>query len=276
MTATDAPRPRPPAPRLTPERVRTMQFTRTPLGRRGLAEEEVQQFLQRVAEDIASRDADDASMRATISHYKSTLAHWQSEHGDYRDEAAMQRPTIEAVNILSRAQQEADSYVAQTQAYCRRIAVDARQHAQEILAEAQYQAEEAAQRAVEEYQAAAAARAAADTDTGDNPQSLELEDLERRLVWVRTFLASLETVEAQLRSTREALSFEVDRIDTATSTDPATSGPATRAPTTPPPASASRSGSKPAHGPPPPPPGNPGSAIPTATPTPSAFAPHPD
>jgi len=275
MTATDAPRPRPPAPRLTPERVRTMQFTRTPLGRRGLAEEEVQQFLQRVAEDIAGRDADDASMRATISHYKSTLAHWQSEHGDYRDEAAMQRPTIEAVNILSRAQQEADSYVAQTQAYCRRIAVDARQHAQEILAEAQYQAEEAAQRAVEEYQAAAAARAVAETDTGDNPQSPELEDLERRLVWVRTFLASLETVEAQLRSTREALSFEVDRIDTAASTDPATSGPATRAPTTPPPASTSRSGSKPAHGPPPPP-GNPGSAIPTATPTRSAFAPHPD
>src|SRR4029453_5749387 len=140
MTATDAPRPRPPAPRLTPERVRTMQFTRTPLGRRGLAEEEVQQFVQRVAEDIASRAADDASMRATISHYKSTLAHWQSEHGDYRDEAAMQRPTIEAVNILPRAQQEAASHVAQTQANCPRLAVAARQHAQEILAEAQYQA----------------------------------------------------------------------------------------------------------------------------------------
>jgi len=257
MTVADASRPRPPAPRLTPERVRTMQFSRTPIGRRGLAEEEVAQFLQRVAEDIAMRDADDAASRATIAHYKNTLAHWQSEHGDYRDEAlaaaAAQRPTIEAVNILSRAQQEADSYVAQTQAYCRRIAVDARQHAEQIVSEAQARAEEAADRAVAEYemrQAAAAAAAvvnasdhgtAADgagatatatavgaapvttavraeavmgaADAQPHPYQLELEEIERRIVWARTFLASLANVETQLRTAREALSFEFERLD---------------------------------------------------------------
>ncbi len=258
MTAADAPRPRPPAPRLTPERVRTMQFSRTPIGRRGLAEDEVAQFLQRVAEDIATRDADDAAARATIAHYKNTLAHWQSEHGDYRDET--QRPTIEAVNILSRAQQEADSYVAQTQAYCRRIAVDARQHAEQIVSEAQARAEEAADRAVADYERRQAAAAAAHTnananssgtpgatatatavDTGRStdavggrdtgPYAFELEEIERRLVWARTFLASLANVEAQLRTAREALSFEFERLDATTHHDP----PTTRPPPGPPP-----------------------------------------
>jgi DivIVA domain-containing protein len=193
-----------PGPRLTPERVRTTQFTRSPIGRRGFSEEEVQIFLQRVAEDIAARDADDASMRATISHYQRTLAQWQAERTDHRGEdplAQTRRPTVEAINILSRAQQEADSYVAQTQAYCRRLAVDARQHAEQILTEAQARAEEAAGQAVEEYRRRAG-----------NDHSPEFEELERRLVWARTFLASLEAVETQLRTAREALSFEFDRL----------------------------------------------------------------
>ena len=31
-------------------------------------------------------------------------------------------------------------------------------------------------------------------------------------MWARTFLASLETVEAQLRTAREALTYEFDRM----------------------------------------------------------------
>jgi DivIVA domain-containing protein len=203
-SAAEAPQRQSSGPRLTPERVRTTQFTRSPIGRRGFSEEDVQLFLQRVAEDIAARDADDASMRATISHYQRTLAQWQSERSEPRGEdplAQTRRPTVEAINILSRAQQEADSYVAQTQAYCRRLAVDARQHAERILAEAQAKAEEAAGLAVEEYRRRAG-----------NDHAPEFEELERRLVWARTFLASLESVETQLRTAREALTFEFDRL----------------------------------------------------------------
>ena len=41
---------------------------------------------------------------------------------------------------------------------------------------------------------------------------VELEDLERRLTWARTFLSSLENVETQLRTAREALSYEFERL----------------------------------------------------------------
>lgn len=195
-----------PVQRLTPDRVRSTRFTRTPLGRRGLAEDEVRAFLQRLADDIAARDAAEASLRAKVSHYKNTLVQWQREHSETRaDELAGVDPTpnatVEAVNILSRAQQEADAYVAQTQEYCRRLAADARDHAQSVLDDATAAADAAAEQAVAELRAS--------TGAGHLP---ELEDLERRLAWARTFLASLESVETQLRTAREALTYEFEKL----------------------------------------------------------------
>lgn len=195
-----------PVQRLTPDRVRSTRFTRTPLGRRGLAEDEVRAFLQRIADDIAARDAAEASLRAKVSHYKNTLVQWQREHSEARaDElggpALTPNPTVEAVNILSRAQQEADAYVAQTQEYCRRLAADARDHAQKVLDDATATADAAAEQAVVDLRAANGAH-----------HSPELEDLERRVAWARTFLASLESVETQLRTAREALSYEFEKL----------------------------------------------------------------
>lgn len=195
------------AQRLTPDRVRSMRFSRTPVGRRGFSEEEVRQFLQRVADDIAARDASEASLRAKVSHYKNSLIQWQREHSEARNDELAESPpspglpSVETVNILSRAQQEADAYVAQTQEYCRRLADDARDHAHAIVTDAKRRADAAADDAVSGYRAQA----------GD-AYTAELEELERRLAWARTFLASLETVETQLRATRQALTYEVDRI----------------------------------------------------------------
>jgi DivIVA domain-containing protein len=215
-----------PAPRLTPDRVRSMQFSRTPIGRRGVSEEEVRAFVTRVAEDIAARDASEASLRATIAHYKNTIAHWQTDESGSRPlEMPAHQPTVDAVNILSRAQQEADTYVAQTQEYCRRLALDARRHAEEIIDDARARAEEAAAEAEAAYRAAAAG-AANGADVG-----VDLQELEHRLVWARTFIASLETVEAQLRTAREALSYEFDRMPTLP-----TSSSFRQAPPPPPPA----------------------------------------
>jgi hypothetical protein len=90
--------------------------------------------------------------------------------------------------------------VAQAQEYCRRLASDARDHAQDIVSEAQALAEATAR----EH------RPPFDGNYG------ELEELEHRLVWARTFLASLETVEAQLRTAREALAYELDRMRSPT------------------------------------------------------------
>ncbi len=197
--------------RLTPDRVRSMQFSRTPVGRRGLSEDEVRRFLHRVADDIAARDASEASLRAKVSHFKNSLIQWQREHSEARSEELLGsppspgQPSVESVNILSRAQQEADAYVAQTQEYCRRLADDAREHAHAIITEAKQRADAAADVAVRGYR-----EQAGDTYTA------ELEDLERRFAWARTFLASLETVETQLRATRQALTYEVDRIASPT------------------------------------------------------------
>ena len=193
--------------RLTPDRVRSMQFSRTPIGRRGLAEDEVAAFLQRVADEIATRDAAETSLRAKTTHYKNTLVQWQREQSESRTEDVNGRApdsataTVEAVNILSRAQQEADAYVAQTQEYCRRLAAEAHEHAQSVLDDATDRADAAAEQAVIELRAR----------EGEN-HSPELEDLERRLAWARTFLASLESVETQLRTAREALSYEFDKL----------------------------------------------------------------
>jgi DivIVA domain-containing protein len=193
--------------RLTPDRVRSMQFSRTPIGRRGLAEDEVAAFLQRVADEIATRDAAETSLRAKVSHYKNSLVQWQREQSESRAEDVNGRgpetasATVEAVNLLSRAQQEADAYVAQTQEYCRRLAAEAHEHAQSVLDEATARADAAAEEAVIELRA---------RDGVDH--SPELEDLERRLAWAKTFLASLESVETQLRTAREALSYEFGKL----------------------------------------------------------------
>lgn len=191
--------------RLTPERVRSIRFGRTPIGRRGLNEDEVAQFQERVAAELAERDAAEAALRAKIEHYKRSLIQWQREHsGDPYGEQATggqvaTRPTVEAVNILSRAQQEADAYIAQTQQYCRQLADEAQAHAEQLLAEARTQAE---QLLAEPMRLAKDAASANITD---------LADLERRLTWARSFIASLEAVEAQLRTAREALAYEFDR-----------------------------------------------------------------
>jgi DivIVA domain-containing protein len=208
MTDASDEQPRRPVQRLVPERVRATRFSRTPIGRRGLNEEEVVQFLLRVADDIAARDAAEASLRAKVAHYKNTLIQWQREQLEIRPEDGQPAPpppapvpTVAAVNLLSQAQQQADAYIAQTQEYCRRLAADAHDHSQEILSEAAAQAEIAAQSAAQAYGA-----------PNGSGWSVELEELDRRLAWAKTFLATLGSVEAQLRTAREALSYEFDKL----------------------------------------------------------------
>ncbi|HKE72997.1 MAG TPA: DivIVA domain-containing protein, partial [Acidimicrobiales bacterium] len=124
------PRPRPRAGilRLTPDRIRDAEFPRTPLGRRGLDEEDVRSFLQQIAEEVATRDAADAAARATIDHYKHALARWQAERSD--EAASPPDPQTEAIDVLTKAQREAEAYVAEAREYGRRLLDDARTRAQ--------------------------------------------------------------------------------------------------------------------------------------------------
>ncbi|MBX6385062.1 MAG: DivIVA domain-containing protein [Microbispora sp.] len=187
---------------LTPDRVRKQEFTRTSLGRRGYSEDEVRAFLYRVADDMAASDKEKADLRAYIDRMKQ----WYKEHGLNPEQAtASQTPNVDAINILSRAQQTADAQIAEAEEYARRIVMQARQQYEELLMEAQRQAEEAARRAEE-----AASQAVGAYRGGENgPQSEVVEELERRIAYLRTFA---DVTQVQLRAVLEGLAQELDKL----------------------------------------------------------------
>jgi vacuolar-type H+-ATPase subunit H len=186
---------------LSPDRVRTWQFSRTAIGRRGCNEEEVRLFLSRVAEELAAGDAEKAALRAEVRRLRNYYRD-RNIDVDARPDVHEGGPSIAAINLMSQAQQAADAQVAQAEEYCRRLVVQAREHYEDVLREAAEQASLAAETA------GAAYRANADHDA-DAAGGLEREALERRIAWLRTFA---EVTQVQLRSVLEALTREVDKL----------------------------------------------------------------
>jgi len=181
---------------LTPDLVRNKTFSRTKLGQRGYSADEVRSFLYRVAEDMAASDMEKANLRAEIDRLKN----WYKEHGhDVPHPGVAQHGglNIDAINLLSRAQQTADAQIAEAEDYARRLVAQARQQYEQILQEAQARAEEAATQAVDVYRS-----------TG-NAQSAEAEELERRIAYLRTFA---EVTQVQLRAVLEGLTNEVNKL----------------------------------------------------------------
>lgn len=183
------------APRRSPlsaEKVRSTTFSRPPFGRRGYHEDEVRMFLTRIADDIAAADAEKAALRAEVSR----LVHYYRDHGqDASEERAI---SVEAVNLISRAQQTADSQVAQAEEYARQLVAHARSRYQELLSHAQEQAQQAAEEA---------RRASAQLASGAS--DVERVALEQKIAYLKTFA---EVTEVQLRSVLEALTREVDKL----------------------------------------------------------------
>lgn len=181
--------------RLTPDRVRNKDFSRTKLGHRGISEDEVRIFLYRLADDIAAGDMEKADLRAEIDRLKN----WYKDHGTDTGAAQQTRLNVAAVNLLSRAQQTADAQIAEAEDYARQLVGQARQQYEQLLHEAQQQAEEAANRAVNVYRSSGAV------------QSVEAEELERRIAYLRTFA---EVTQVQLRAVLEGLTNEVNKLGT--------------------------------------------------------------
>jgi cell division septum initiation protein DivIVA len=187
--------------RLTPERVRSATFPRAPLGRRGVDEEEIRRFLIRVAEDLAARDNAEANLRAENSRIKEHLVRWQSEQANRRNaRLGPQGPSIEAVNAMSRAQQQADAFMAQAQDYARRVTTHAREQADSILRDAHDRAERAAEEAAQDYRHRA----------GEG-YTAEVEEMQRRVAYLRAFG---HTMQVQLHAAAQAFMNEVDKIAT--------------------------------------------------------------
>jgi DivIVA domain-containing protein len=224
-----------PVNRLTPARVRSVQFPRAAVGRRGYSAEAVDQFVRRMAEEVTSRDAAEANLRAQLDRVRRALKQWQSRQLERRDTGAhpVVAPTpatgetnVEAVNTLSQAQQQADAYIAQAQEYCRQITADARNRADAILCEAQERAEATTAQALRTYESRQAALAEQEAALAEAARTREeertreatgvnvdLDELDRRLNWARTFVSALQSVESQLTTSREALSTELEALD---------------------------------------------------------------
>ncbi|MEV1239175.1 DivIVA domain-containing protein [Nonomuraea sp. NPDC050022] len=180
---------------LTPDRVRNKDFSRAKLGSRGYNADEVRTFLLRMADDIAASDTEKADLRAEVDR----LRNWFKDHGHDTSPGASARLNVDAVNLLSRAQQTADAQIAEAEDYSRRLVGQARQQYEQILQEAQQQAEEAASQAVNVYRASG------------EVQSVEAEELERRIAYLRTFA---EVTQVQLRAVLEGLTNEVNKLGT--------------------------------------------------------------
>ncbi|MFI7697737.1 DivIVA domain-containing protein [Nonomuraea sp. NPDC049480] len=191
--------------RLTPDRVRNKDFSRTKFGHRGYSEDEVRTFLYRMADDMAASDMEKADLRAEVDR----LRNWYKDHGaELNAPGATQRArlNVDAVNLLSRAQQTADAQIAEAEDYARRLVAQARQQYEQVLLEAQQRAEEASSQAVNVYRSSGAV------------QSAEAEELERRIAYLRTFA---EVTQVQLRAVLEGLANEVNKLGSLPDTRPA-------------------------------------------------------
>jgi DivIVA domain-containing protein len=181
--------------RLTPAEVQAVTFRRAPLGRRGLDEEQVRAFLTQVEGELVRVLNEKAALADEVSRLRRNGAQGAS--------VAPEDAHIQAVRILSRAQQTADQYVADAERYSRELAEDARRHRDEILADAKSRAvhvlEEAHSRA---STAASTVGHSAVPMTGE-----ERRDLEREIAYLRTFADIYRT---HLRSYLEALLRNVE------------------------------------------------------------------
>ena len=192
---------------LTPQAVRTRTFGRTPLGRRGLDEDEVHDFLDQLADELVHRDQREAAMRANAERHKQALRAWSREqaasrgHGPVEEARPPDRPSVDAVTLMARTQQDCDQHIRRTEDYCRRLAAEAERYAGEVLAEAQHRAAEAADAAASAYRSG-----------GGEDCSTDSQELQLRLTWMSTFIESLGAAQAQLGATRDALRHDIDRL----------------------------------------------------------------
>lgn len=202
--------------RLSPEKIRAQTFSRVPLGRRGVSEEEVDQFCARLADEVAAWAAENAGLRSENDRLKTALRQWQSEQATKRAgvnwkskkpggrHCAADQPSrlpSETAQVAAQVQREAEAILRRAGNDGEQLGEPAVKPFDAVLREAQRLAEIESERVARSYRERAGSRYTA-----------EFEELERRLAWAVTFLASVEEVEAQLRAARQTLAYQVEHL----------------------------------------------------------------
>jgi DivIVA domain-containing protein len=195
---------------LSPEQVRAASFERAPFGRRGFEEHEVLAYLERVAEELGSRDTEIARLEGENRQLKHALREWHRQLVGY-----------DSAEIMARTQQHIETQIAQAEQYSREREEEATQRYDEIVAEARRRAQEEADRVVRaarESGTLVAGRPAADTATdggdvgADAQRRAAVEWLRRQQTYVGALQQALGSLSAQVDATRQAFGADVDRL----------------------------------------------------------------
>jgi DivIVA domain-containing protein len=189
----------PGAQRLTPAELQTVHFRRAPLGRRGFDEDQVRAFLGQVEQELVRVLNEKAAMQHEVGRLRDRITGSPQGVAPAQAEDAH----MQAVRILSKAQETADHYVADAQRYSRELAEEARRGHDEILAEAKARAVMVLDEAHRQ-----ASTAAEQVLPSKEPLSEgERRDLEQEIAYLRTFSDVYRT---HLRSYLEALLRNVE------------------------------------------------------------------
>jgi DivIVA domain-containing protein len=185
--------------RLTPDQVQAVAFPPSRLGRRGYDEEQVRVFCAQVEHELVTLLNEKAALWEEVERLRRRIMGDAGDLPGSRPEDAH----IQAVRILSNAQQTADRYVADAQQYSRQLAEDARRRRDEVLAEAREHAERVTGEAHSQ-----ASRAAEMAMAGPaSPPAGERQELTAELGYLRMFS---EVYRTTLRAYLEALLRNVE------------------------------------------------------------------
>jgi DivIVA domain-containing protein len=167
--------------RLTPDAVQAVTFPSARLGRRGLDEEHVRAFCCQVERELVRLFNERTALADEVQRLRRRVLGLSGDDADagYRQDDAH----VQAVRILSKAQQTADNYVADAQDYSRQLAQDARRRRDEILTEARKHAAVMLEEAHTEASSAAEAALVAPAAQPD----ADRRELEAELAYLRTF-----------------------------------------------------------------------------------------
>lgn len=186
---------------LSPEQVRRPALGRTSLGRRGYDENDVHALLNRIAAEMESTLGEQASLRSENARLKDAMRQWHDRQTQSPSARAELEVRQSAVQVMTRAQREADKVVADAQNYARAMVEHARVQHDDIMREGYQQAELAAELAARRYR----------NEAGSDYRA-DLEELQRHLTWAQTFLAAIDSAEGMLRAARMGLAHELHRI----------------------------------------------------------------
>src|SRR5215475_1579169 len=184
--------------RLTPDQVQSISFPPARFGRRGLDEETVHSFCDQVQHELVTLLNEKASLWEEVERLRRRILDSGEASGARPEDAHVQ-----AVRILSNAQQMADRYVADAQKYSRQLAEDARRSRDQVLAEARAHAG----RVLDEARSRASRAADVVTAEPGSAASGEWRDRTAELVYLQTFS---EVYRTHLRAYLETLLNNVE------------------------------------------------------------------